>query len=347
MSSERSLRAEVIRVEGLSCVLGGTERPAQVLSDVDFTIDRGTIVGIVGESGSGKSMLMKAILGILPRNAVISGRMFLDGADLRLMPEKERRRLLGRRVGIVFQNSSTSLNPFVRVGRQIEEASRYHFGLSKTEARGSALELMASVGLPDPEESYRQYPHQFSGGMKQRIMIATALACKPDLLIADEATTALDVTIQKQVLDLLQSLQQRRKMSMIFVTHNLGIVAGRTDQVAVMYGGRIVERGSTQALFRDPQHRYTAALLAAVPRIDQPAHSRLQSIPGRAPDLLERLPGCPFAPRCAAAEQRCFESMPPVTVAADEGHTFACYVPLRSKAVPSMMAHASEPGGAD
>ncbi len=328
MSVEGCADGVLMKVEGLSCLFGAGELLTRVLCNVDLTVGRSRTLGLVGESGSGKSMLMKAILGIAPRSARIQGKVTFDGTDLSTLGDGERRRFLGRRVGIVFQNSATSLNPFVRVGRQIEEASRYHFGLSKAQGKKLAIELMGAVGLPDPAECYEQYPHQFSGGMKQRIMIATALACKPDLLIADEATTALDVTVQKQVLDLLQSLQEERQMSMILVTHNLGIVAGRTDEAAVMYGGRIVERGPTEALFRDPRHRYTAALLEAIPRADQPAHTRLESIPGRPPDVLRPIPGCPFAPRCLAAEPECAETMPPVATTSDDAHAFACYVPI-------------------
>jgi len=318
----------LLEVEHLTCEFHGDNGVARVLQDVSLAIDRGMTLGVVGESGSGKSMLMKSILGIAPRAARVSGRVVFDGVDLGSMKEGERRKFLGRRVGIVFQNPMTSLNPVVRVGRQIEEASRYHFRLSKADGRKLAIELMAAVGLPDPEECYTQYPHQFSGGMKQRIMIATALACKPDLLIADEATTALDVTVQKNILDLLANIQQERRMSMILVTHNLGIVAGRTDFTAVMYGGRIVERGPTEALFLDPRHRYTEALISAIPRTDQPAHTRLRVIPGRPPEFLRPIPGCPFAPRCSAAEPRCSESTPPLAQGADGRHTYACYVPV-------------------
>jgi peptide/nickel transport system ATP-binding protein len=206
--------------------------------------------------------------------------------------------------------------------------------LSKPQARELAIDLMARVGLPDPRESYSHFPHQFSGGMKQRVTIAAALACEPDLLIADEATTALDVTVQKDILDLLQIIQEERRMSMILVTHNLGIVAGRTDDVAVMYGGRIVERGRTEALFRSPRHRYTEALLAAMPRADHVAHTTLRTIPGQPPDLLKPMAGCPFAARCPAAEDRCTESMPPPTFEPAEDRSFACYVPVTTASLP-------------
>ncbi len=297
----------LLEVEELSCEFQNGPDVARVLQRVSLTLDKGITLGIVGESGSGKSMFMKSILGIAPRTARVTGTVRFDGVDLGTLSERERRRLLGRRVGIVFQNPMTSLNPVVRVGRQIEEANRFHFGTSGKAARALAIDLLAAVGLPDPDECYSQYPHQFSGGMKQRIMIATALACQPDLLIADEATTALDVTVQKNILDLLQTIQQERRMSMILVTHNLGIVAGRTDEVAVMYGGRIVEHGPTETLFRDPRHRYTEALLSAIPRTDQPAHTRLRVIPGRPPETLRPIPGCPFAVRCTSAEPRCWE----------------------------------------
>ena len=345
MTGSRESSGRLLEVEDLSCEFVSDAGIARVLQGVNLTLDKGSTLGIVGESGSGKSMLMKSILGIAPRTAKVTGRVIFDGVDLSTMKEGERRKFLGRRIGIVFQNPMTSLNPVVRVGRQIEEAGRYHFGWAKAEGRRIAIELMASVGLPDPEECYTQYPHQFSGGMKQRIMIATALACKPDLLIADEATTALDVTVQKNILDLLQTIQQDRRMSMILVTHNLGIVAGRTDETAVMYGGRIVECGPTESLFLDPRHRYTEALIGAIPRTDQPAHTRLRVIPGRPPEQLRPIPGCPFAPRCSVAEARCTESTPPVQSGADARHTFVCYVPVGTIG-PGAAAATATPAGA-
>lgn len=318
----------LLSVEHLSCTISGSQGRLDILKDVSFSLAHGTALGIVGESGAGKSMLVKAIMDIAPSRAAISGSVRLEGTDLSALPTAQRRTLLGRRVGMVFQNPMTSLNPFVRVGRQVEEASRFHLGLDRAAARQRAIGLLRSVGIPDADECYEGYPHQFSGGMKQRIMIATALACEPALLIADEATTALDATVQKDILDLLQALQQQRRMSMILVSHNLGVVAGRTDEVIVMYGGRLVERGPTERLFLSPRHRYTGALLAAMPRIDQPAHMRLATIPGAPPNLLTPEPGCPFAPRCTAAIPRCRESMPPMTRSADGLHEYACHVPL-------------------
>lgn len=313
--------------EAVSCTLATSRGPLRLLEDVTFRLGRRTALGIVGESGAGKSMLIKGIMGLTPSDIQVGGRIAFDGQNLVGMPEARKRALLGRKVGMVFQNPMTSLNPFVRVGRQIDEASRLHLRLGREEARERAVELLAQVGIPDPEECYGEYPHRFSGGMKQRIMIATALACQPDLLIADEATTALDVTVQKDILDLLQALQRKRRMSMILVTHNLAVVASRTDELLVLYGGRVVEYGPTERVFATPRHRYTEALLSAVPRMDEPAHTRLRTIPGRPPDPRDKAAGCPFAPRCPAAVPRCHQDMPGMSLDADGRHGFACFVP--------------------
>lgn len=318
----------LLACKDVSCTLSTSRGPLRLLEDVTFRLGGRTALGIVGESGAGKSMLVKAIMGLTPSDIAVAGSIGLDGQELVGMPEGAKRTLLGRKVGMVFQNPMTSLNPFVRVGRQIDEASRLHLRLGKDEARRRAIELLAQVGIPDPQECYGEYPHRFSGGMKQRIMIATALACQPDLLIADEATTALDVTVQKDILDLLQELQRQRRMSMVLVTHNLAVVASRTDEILVLYGGRVVEYGPTERVFAAPRHRYTEALLSAVPRMDVPAHTRLRTIAGRPPDPQEKGSGCPFAPRCPAAEARCRQSMPTMTTAADARHGFACFVPV-------------------
>jgi peptide/nickel transport system ATP-binding protein len=326
--AQTTLHGQVLCCEKLSCEFQSARGPVRILHDVDLSIAPRTALGVVGESGAGKSMLVKTIMGIAPVGMQVTGRIELAGVGLTELREDKKRALIGRKVGMVFQNPMTSLNPFVRIGRQLDEASRLHLGLGKAEARARAVELLASVGIPDPAECYRHYPHQFSGGMRQRIMIATALACRPDLLIADEATTALDVTVQKDILDLLQLIQIERQMAMILVTHNLGVVVGRTDEILVLYGGHVVEYGPTEQVFSNPRHRYTAALLSAIPRMDQPAHSRLHAIPGRPPNLMDPPPGCPFAPRCPAAEGRCHRSMPPMTVSADGRHRFACHVPV-------------------
>lgn len=328
MSATANVGSPILEVRGLTCRFSAETGTTQVLSDVDLTLQRGVTLGVVGESGSGKSMLMKSVLGIAPQSADVSGTVILDGVDLGSLDARERQKMVGRKVGIVFQNPMSSLNPVVKVGRQVEEAARYHLGIGRRESRALAVRMLAAVGLPDPEDCLGAYPHQFSGGMKQRIMIAMALTCEPDLIIADEATTALDVTVQKTILDLLWTIQQERGMSLILVTHNLGIVAGRADEIAVMYGGRIVERGPTRSIFRDARHRYTEALMAAIPRTDMPAHSRLRAIPGRPPDRLLDRAGCPFEARCESAVDQCRSENPPVAAGADPGHTYHCFVPV-------------------
>jgi peptide/nickel transport system ATP-binding protein len=335
MTASRSVPAPTpapaLSVERLSCRIDTPRGTARLLQDVDFSLARGRTLGIVGESGAGKSMLIKALLGIAPRAATVEGDVTLAGVALGPLSESARRRHIGRRVGIVFQNPMTSLNPFVRVGRQLTEASRLHLKLTKRQAKALAVDLIASVGIADAAECFDQYPHQFSGGMKQRLMIAAALTCEPDLLIADEATTALDVTVQKEILDLLQRIQRERGMAMILVTHDLGIVAGRTDEVAVMYAGRIVEHGTTAAVFR-PRHRYTEALLAAMPRMDLPMHARLATISGRPPDLIQPIAGCAFAPRCGIASPHCTGALPPAWAADPDGHRYSCHHPADAEA---------------
>jgi peptide/nickel transport system ATP-binding protein len=322
----------ILACRDMSCMIMARPQPLKVLQHIDFSVRRRTALGIVGESGAGKSMLIKSIMGIAPGSVRVDGRISVDGQDLSAMKPRERARFIGRKVGIVFQNPMTSLNPYVPVGRQITEACRQHLGLSRDEARHRAIDLLTVVGIADPEDCYDYYPHHFSGGMKQRIMIAAGLICHPDLLIADEATTALDVTVQKEVLDLLQTIQQERQMSMILVSHNLGVVAGRTDEILVLYGGHIVEYGPTSEVFRNPRHRYTEALLSAMPQMDQPAHTRLRTIPGQPPSLANQPAGCPFAPRCGAAEGPCHVSMPQMATGTDDRHRFACHFPLDATA---------------
>lgn len=334
--SQQLQTGPILSCQALSCELDSVTGPLKILQNINFTVDTCSSLGIVGESGAGKSMLIKAIMGIAPTGLRIGGRIELEGQHLPALKPRERRKLIGRKVGIVFQNPMTSLNPFVPIGRQIEESGRVHLGLTHREAKARAVELLTVVGIADPAECYDYYPHQFSGGMKQRIMIAAALVCQPDLLIADEATTALDVTVQKEVLDLLQTIQEERRMSMILVSHNLGVVAGRTDKILVLYGGHIVEYGPTAEVFRNPRHRYTEALLSAMPQMDQPAHTRLRTIPGSPPNLADQRSGCPFAPRCAAAQPKCHDVMPEMTVGAD-GHRFACHFPLDASAAPQPM----------
>nr|WP_276512016.1 ABC transporter ATP-binding protein [Microbacterium thalassium] len=279
----------MVSIKGLSVDIDTPEGTAHILRNVSMDVPRGQTLGIVGESGSGKSMTLRTMLGLLPADARVRGGMWFDGEDLTAMAPEPRRKLLGRRVGVVFQNPMTSLNPVVTIGRQMGEAVRFHLGYSKAQARELSIQLLEQVGIANAANRLRDYPHQFSGGMRQRVMIAMALTCSPDLIIADEATTALDVTIQKGILDLLQEIQRERNMAMIIVSHDLSVVAGRTDDVVVMYGGRVVDRRPTARLFAPPMHPYTRALSMAIPRLDMPAHTRLPALGGRPPSVYDPL----------------------------------------------------------
>lgn len=303
----------------------------RAVSGVSFTVEAGECLGIVGESGSGKSVLVRTIMNLLPPSAVIGAgsRIELSGRDLMSMPPDEARRLWGPEVAMIFQDPMTSLNPVRRIGPQITDPQCHHLGRSKRVAREAAADLLAKVGIADPRRRLDQYPHELSGGMRQRVMIAIALSCEPRLLIADEPTTALDVTVQRQILELLRSLQQEREMAMMLISHDLGVVAGHTDRVAVMYAGRMVESAGTRALFRDVRHRYTAALLHSTPRVELAPHTRLDAIPGRPPDLTSPAAGCRFAPRCAHSIAVC-EDMVPDMVNASAGHLVACHNPVTS-----------------
>jgi peptide/nickel transport system ATP-binding protein len=323
--------AGLLSVKGLTCELqtqAGTVRPVE---DVSFVLGHGKTLGLVGESGAGKSMLARALLGLVPRNARVSGEVLLNGSNIVGLPGREHRKVLGAGIGLVFQDPMTSLNPVVPVGRQVTEGMRFHRGVKRREARERGIDLLRQVGVADPARRFDQYPHQLSGGMRQRVTIAAALACDPRVLIADEATTALDVTVQKQILDLLQSIQAEREMGLIIITHDLGVVAGRTDDIAVMYAGQVVEKAPTTVLFDAHRNRYTAALLRSMPRLEHQPHQKLATIPG-APPGLDALPaGCRFAPRCGFAEPRCAES-PPELVEEAPGHQYRCVRPARQPA---------------
>jgi len=282
-----TMTGPLVSVEDLTLELDTPRGTAHILRGVSMAVERGQTLGIVGESGSGKSMLLRTVLGLTPGDARIGGTMLFDGEDLSAMHPEARRAMLGRRVGVVFQNPMTSLNPVRTIGSQMAEAVRFHQKMSKQQARELAVDLLDQVGIVKPRQRLRDYPHQFSGGMRQRVMIAMALTCSPDLLIADEATTALDVTIQKGILDLLQRVQEERHMSMILVSHDLSVVAGRTDDVIVMYGGRIVDRRATAELFSPPIHPYTRALMLAIPRLDMDAHTRLPALGGNPPSVFD------------------------------------------------------------
>ena len=307
-----------------------TERGmVHAVDGVSLTAEPGKVVGIVGESGSGKTVLARSIMGLLPRQGVFrSGEVLLAGRTISGLPESELRAIRGLEIGMVFQDSMSSLNPVVKIGRQITEGLEYHKGMHTAEARRLSLALLKSVEVPDPERRLDEYPHQLSGGMRQRVAIAMALACEPKVLLADEPTTALDVTVQAHVLDLLKDLQEDRAMAMILVTHDLGVVATRADEIVVMYAGQVVERAPTRVLFREMQMPYTQALLRSVPRIDGPRHATFVTIGGRPPDLTNPPPGCRFAPRCSRAQDRCRSEDPPLTAGRTIGHEFACWFPL-------------------
>jgi peptide/nickel transport system ATP-binding protein len=307
--------------------------PRGVLHAVDgvtLTVEKGETVGVVGESGSGKSVLARTVMQLTPRHAATSGGIRFRGRELRDMARDEARALWGRDISMVFQDPLTALNPVRRIGHQITEPLELHLRLGRTEARERAVELLAGVGIAEPRRRLRSYPHELSGGMRQRVCIAIAVACSPQVLFADEPTTALDVTIQRQILDLLADLQREEHMAMVLITHDLGVVARRADRVLVMYGGRIVESGPTASLFLGARHPYTAALLASIPRRSQPSHRRLVAIPGRPVDVVDPAPGCRFAPRCVYAQHRCLTEDPELTDGADPGHRFACFHPVGS-----------------
>jgi peptide/nickel transport system ATP-binding protein len=317
----------LLSVVDLSVELPTRRGLLRAVDHVDLTLMAGRTLGIAGESGSGKTMLSRAILRLLPRHTRVGGGVRFDGQDLATLPPKELRRLRGRSLAVVFQDPMTSLNPVLTIGSQISETLQEHLGMRGVAARQRAAELMAAVGIAEPEHRLRQYPHQLSGGMRQRAVIAMALACEPKLLIADEPTTALDVTIQAQILDLLAREQRRRRMAMILITHDLGVLAGRTDDIAIMYAGRIVERAPTARLFTNMRMPYTEALLAAIPKLDAAPHTPLPTVTGRPPDPIRRIPGCAFAPRCKYAVDRCRFEAPPLA-GSEPDHRYACWLPL-------------------
>lgn len=316
----------LLDVDDLSCRLSTTRGPIRAVDGVSFTMRPGQCLGVVGESGSGKSVLMRTIMGLQPETAQVGGTVTYSGTDLGSLDNKQWRKLRGPEISMVFQDPMTSLNPVRRVGRQVTDPIRAHLNVSRREARARATELMRQVGIPEPERRLRQYPHELSGGMRQRVGIAIALACEPKLLIADEPTTALDVTVQKQILDLLDSIRRTRHMAMILVTHDMSVVAGRTDDVMVMYAGRVVERAQTTELFDNPRHPYTRALLRAIPRLDEPSHTPLDAIDGHPPDMVRPPEGCRFAARCDFVQERCRHELP-----RDErpaSHLVECHFPL-------------------
>ncbi|HEY1706566.1 MAG TPA: ABC transporter ATP-binding protein [Trebonia sp.] len=303
-----------LKVSDLSVRIDGSRGLVRAVDRLSLEVARGEAVGIVGESGSGKSMTLKAILGVLPSEAAVTtGTVTLDGTDLTGLSRSGLNKIRGRRIAMIFQEPMSALNPVMRVGNQIAEGPRVHLGLSRAQSVRRALDLMRRVGIPDPEQRFRSYPHEFSGGMRQRVMIAIALSCDPELILCDEPTTALDVTIQDQILRLLARLCRESGTSLVFVTHDLPVVAQVCDRVAVMYAGQIIEQGTVAEVFGQPLHPYTRGLLRSAPDVDRPGLS-LVPIPGAPPSLVSPPPGCRFHPRCEFAEDDCKTGEPPLRV---------------------------------
>jgi peptide/nickel transport system ATP-binding protein len=308
-----------------------TERGlVRAVDGVSLSVQRGESIGIVGESGSGKTVLSRTIMGLLPSTAVLSGSVDFGGMEILGLPDKQMRHLWGAEMSMVFQNPLNSLNPLMKVGKQITEPLKLHLGMDKESARETAAQLLRDVHIPEPDRRLTQFPHELSGGMRQRVMIAIALACGPTLLFADEPTTALDVTVQAQILEVIAEQRRERNMSVVLVTHDLGVVAGHTDQIAVMYGGKLVERAPTRVLFANMKMPYTKSLMRSIPDLAAPSHTTLATIPGRPPDLVNPPRGCNFAPRCAYAQPRCHEEEPPLVIADHPDHQYACWYPVGS-----------------
>ena len=317
----------LLKVENLVTCFGTKKGIVKAVDGVSFEIKAGKILGIVGESGCGKSVTSLSIMRLLPDQLgkITDGSILFEGKDLRNLSEKEMVRIRGNKIAMIFQDPMTSLNPTMKVGKQIEEMLKEHRKeMSKADRKARAIELLSLVGISNPEARYDQYPHQLSGGMRQRVVIAIALACDPKVLIADEPTTALDVTIQAQILDLMRDLQKKIKTSIIIITHNLGVVANIADRVAVMYGGKLVETGDVEDIFHNPCHEYTKGLLRSIPKAHEKG-GELQAIPGTPPDLMEPPVGCPFAARCKETMIVCQKYMPDYTDCG-KNHKSACWM---------------------
>jgi peptide/nickel transport system ATP-binding protein len=321
-------QAPLLAIEGLKVVFHGERgRATHAVDTIDLTLTRGATLGIVGESGCGKSVTALAIMGLLARTAAVSGVVRFDGTDLVTVSQAQIRELRGNRLAMIFQEPTTSLNPSYSIGEQIVESLVEHRGLSRKDARRRAIELLRRVDIPSPEKRIDDYPHKLSGGMRQRAMIAMALACEPELLIADEPTTALDVTVQAQILDLLRELRRAGRVAVILITHDLGIVAEICDAVAVMYAGEVVEQAPAATLFERPAHPYTVGLLGSLPRLDQQV-AQLAAIEGMVPDMSALPNGCRFAPRCPFADDRCRRERPPVVALEGDRWSRCFYAPL-------------------
>ena len=324
-TTEKAGDEVVLEVDDLKCYFKTDEGTVRAVDGVSYKLRRSEVLGVVGESGSGKSVTQLAMMGLIPMppGLIAGGRALFQGRDLLKMSQRELRSLRGNELSMIFQDPMTSLNPFLKVSRQLEEVLEIHTDLSKAERRQKGIAMLETVGIPDAPGRYDQYPHQFSGGMRQRVMIAMALLCNPTLLVADEPTTALDVTIQAQILEEIKRLRDEFGTSVVLITHDLGVVAGVSDRIMVMYAGRVMERAETEVLFDAPSHPYTIGLLRSIPRLDQHGE-QLIPIPGLPPNVAKPIAGCPFAPRCPFAEAKCREAFPEYREF-EPGHEVACW----------------------
>jgi oligopeptide transport system ATP-binding protein len=315
-----------LRVADLEVRFDTPDGVVKAVNGMNFELNEGETLAIVGESGSGKSQLVMAIMGLLAENGSASGSAEFHGRDLMQMSPRELNGIRGRHIAMIFQDPMTSLNPFLTIEKQMIEVAMHHQGLPRDEARAHAVEMLRAVRIPDPEERIRQYPHEYSGGMRQRVMIAMGLLCEPELLIADEPSTALDVTVQAQITELVAQLRRQTRMSIILITHDLAAVAEISDRIIVMYAGELMETGGVEDIFYRPQHPYTQGLLASVPRLDRVSDDELQTIPGNPPNLQELPSGCRFRDRCSRAVEACLQR-PPLWVA-DDGRMSRCVLPM-------------------
>ena len=319
--------SSLLKIDGMSVSFATPRGNLRAVNDVTIELLKGESLGVVGESGSGKTVLSRATMGLLPGTATRTGTITYNGQVISDLPKDEVRELWGTGMAMIFQDPMTALNPVRRIGSQLTESLTVRLGMDKKAAKLKAIELLKRVRIPDPESMLRKFPYQLSGGMRQRIMIAIAVSCEPELLFADEPTTALDVTVQAQVLDLITELRKESNMAMILVTHDLGVVAGHTDKIAVMYAGDVVEYAPTRQLFAHMKMPYTEALLNSIPRLETPTGSRLPVIEGRLPDPTKNEPGCPFANRCPYVQDKCRAEKPPLTDAGNN-HFYRCWFPI-------------------
>lgn len=318
----------LLEMRGLKTYFYTSEGVVKAVDGVSYNVSEGETVALVGESGCGKTVSALSVMRLVaaPAGRIIDGQILFKGQDLLKLDEEAMRRIRGREIAMVFQEPMTSLNPVLSIGRQLTEGLEIHLGMTASQALRRSAELLTMVGIADSERRMSQYPHQFSGGMRQRMMIAMALSCGPSLIMADEPTTALDVTIQAQILELIKDLSRRLGVSLVIITHNLGVVARYADRVNVMYAGKIIEQGTAREVYADPRHPYTLGLLRSVPRLDEPRKSKLDPIDGQPPDLTRLPAGCAFAPRCVYKIDRCAREVPSLALVGAQGHLSACWV---------------------